>query len=199
VQQLLWARYSDLSDLQYSCWRVTEHQKTCSRCEQCMRIALTALAAGENPQRMGINLNRLMAYSPEWTPVAVSQNKRTPSQRASGARGRSNVVGAIKNTSVGKLAAIVLRANPFRALSWRTWRMLTAYSRLRQRVAALPFPAETGVREAYFAWLDPDMRDRLVRIFSEHFPTEPAERHRDNFERSNILVERAVSRLKSGR
>ncbi len=56
VQQLLWARYPDICDLQYSCWRVGEGQATCSQCEQCLRIAVTALEAGHDPQRMGIDL-----------------------------------------------------------------------------------------------------------------------------------------------
>ena len=72
VQQLLWTRYKDLSDLQYSCWRVEEGQATCSRCEAGMRIAMTALAAGHNPERMGIDLGRLMSYSPNWAPIGNS-------------------------------------------------------------------------------------------------------------------------------
>src|SRR5262249_34892208 len=53
VQQLLWARYPDLCDLQYSCWRVEKGQAACSQCEQCLRISLTALASGADPERMG--------------------------------------------------------------------------------------------------------------------------------------------------
>ncbi len=68
VQRLLWTRYPDLCDLQYSCWRVKEGQSTCSECGQCLRIAMTALADGENPERMGIDMRKLLAYAPNWKP-----------------------------------------------------------------------------------------------------------------------------------
>src|SRR5258708_15864869 len=60
VQQLLWQRYPDLSDLQYSCWRVARNEAACNSCSQCLRIAFGALAIGELPERMGIDLVKLM-------------------------------------------------------------------------------------------------------------------------------------------
>jgi hypothetical protein len=68
VQQLLWHRYGDLCDLQYSCWRVGAGEATCSRCSQCLRVALGALAAGGTPERMGIDLLRLLPAMRDWTP-----------------------------------------------------------------------------------------------------------------------------------
>src|SRR4029077_7600676 len=62
VQQLLWARYSDLCDLQYSCWLLRPGEATCSQCEQCFRIAMTALASGHNPERMGIDLRKVLCH-----------------------------------------------------------------------------------------------------------------------------------------
>src|SRR5678816_80962 len=44
VQHLLWSRYPDLSDLQYSCWLVAKDEAMCSRCRQCLRLAVVALA-----------------------------------------------------------------------------------------------------------------------------------------------------------
>src|SRR5262249_25929701 len=66
VQQLLWARYSDLCDLQYSCWRVGPDEATCSQCEQCFRITMTALASGHNPERMGIDLRKVLCHAPDY-------------------------------------------------------------------------------------------------------------------------------------
>lgn len=68
VQQLLWQRYGDLCDLQYSCWRVAAGEATCSRCSQCLRVALGALAAGGAPERMGIDLIRLLPAMRDWAP-----------------------------------------------------------------------------------------------------------------------------------
>jgi hypothetical protein len=68
VQELLWTRYGDLCDLQYSCWRVGAGEATCSRCSQCLRLALGALAIGETPERMGIDLVRLLLAMRDWSP-----------------------------------------------------------------------------------------------------------------------------------
>ena len=193
VQQLLWTRYKDLSDLQYSCWRVEEGQATCSRCEQCMRIAMTALAAGHNPERMGIDLRRLMSYSSEWTPI----KRQSPSipQMEAGQRALNLVVGAIKRTSTLKLAIIDLSAHPWKLFSAETWQMFAAYRRLRNRVRSLPDAPELGVRVAFLEWLDPDLGDRLISIYETYFPVEQKHRHLKMFERSRMLTERATSTL----
>ena len=193
VQQLLWTRYKDLSDLQYSCWRVEEGQATCSRCEQCMRIAMTALAAGHNPERMGIDLGRLMSYSPEWAPIG-QQSPSIPQMQVR-QRAGNLVAGAINRTGTLKLAIIYLRSNPQKLFSVGTWQMFAAYRRLRNRVRSLPEAPDLGVREAFLDWLDPNLRDRLISIYETYFPFEQKHRHLKVFERSRILTERATSAL----
>ena len=195
VQQLLWARYPDLSDLQYSCWRVTDGERTCSRCEQCMRTALTALAAGHDPQRMGINLRKLMAHAHEWTPIEPERSGPNIPQHVAAQRARMRVVSAIRNTSALRLAATAIKARPSRLFSRKTWRMVRRFGALRERVADLPGAPQMGVREAYFDWLDPQLRDQLIAIFTSQFPREPKAEHIDAFERSNRLVDLATAGL----
>jgi hypothetical protein len=190
VQRLLWARYRDISDLQYSCWRVEQGQATCSRCGDCLRIAMIALGAGHNPEHMGIDLAKLMAYSAEWPPVR-SKSLSIPHDLAT-QRARSVGVGAIKRTSTLRLASIVCKARPARLCSRETWQMLAAYRRLRKRVQGLPDPPKLGVREAFLEWLDPDLRERLIAIYRAHLPLEPKSQHSGVFERSRVLAERAT-------
>jgi hypothetical protein len=192
VQQLLWARYPDLCDLQYSCWRVQPGQKTCSRCEQCLRIAMTALVDGHNPERMGIDLDSIIAYALEW---AREPTPSKPHRISLGGHQRKLVGAMIKRTSVFRLAAIIARRQWSRLLAKTTWRMLVRYQRLRRDFTALPDVPELGVREAFFDWLDPDLRDRLTAIYLSHFPCEPRSEHLGVFERSRILAERAQSKL----
>jgi hypothetical protein len=101
----------------------------------------------------------------------------------------------IKRTSVFRLAAIVARHQWSRLLTKTTWRMLVRYRRLRKGFTALPDAPELGVRESFFDWLDPDLRDRLTAIYLSHFPCEPRAEHSGVFERSRILAERARSKL----
>jgi hypothetical protein len=194
VQRLLWARYPDLCDLQYSCWQVQPGQKTCSHCEQCLRIAMTALADGHNPERMGIDLDSVIAYAPEWARLEPAPPK--PTRRISVAEHQRKLVGGmIKRTSVSQLAAIIARDQPSRLQMETTRRMLVRYQRLRKNFTALPDAPELGVREAFLDWLDPDLRDQLTAIYTSYFPREPRAEHSGVFERSGILTERARSKL----
>jgi hypothetical protein len=84
VQQLLWTRYRDLCDLQYSCWRVGTGEATCSRCSQCLRVALAALALGDSPERMGIDLVRLLPAMRDWQPAAPPRLGGAPLPPAGG-------------------------------------------------------------------------------------------------------------------
>jgi hypothetical protein len=193
VQELLWARYGELSDLQYSCWRVPEGAATCSSCGQCLRIAMTALAAGHNPERMGVDLLKLMSYAPGWSPIA-SESSSIPNDLVA-QRAGSVTAGAIKRTSALRLAIIVLSATPKRSFSRKTWRMLAAYRRLRKRVRDFPHPPTLAVREAFLEWLDPDLRERIAAIYAAYFPLEQRACHSEIFERSRMLTERAISAL----
>jgi hypothetical protein len=191
VQQLLWARYPDLSDLQYSCWRVQIGQDTCSYCEQCLRIAMIALAGGHNPERMGIKLRKLMSYSPNWEP-ALSPNL----PKMTGARRRLGLVAdTIRQVDLWRLIAVAIRPHPKRLLSPTTWWMMWRYSRLRKRACRYRNAPEIGVREAFLEWLDPDLRERLIAIYVEHFALEPRFHHAEVFDRSRILAERAAAAL----
>ena len=195
VQQLLWARYPDLSDLQYSCWRVGLGQNTCSSCEQCMRIAMTAMAKGYNPERMGIDLDRLMAHAPDWEPVRPVGAKVSGPQTVAARRSRSLVVGNIQRTPPARFMAIAVASKPSRLFSRAGWRLLESFRKLRARVADLPAGPQLGVREAFIDWIDPDLREPLRAIFKAHFPSEARAMHAGIFERSATLTERARSAL----
>ena len=175
VQQLLWARYGDLSDLQYSCWRVEEGQATCSRCEQCMRIAMTALAAGHNPERMGIDLGRLMSYSPEWAPIG-QQSPSIPQMQVR-QRAGNLVAGAINRTGTLKLAIIYLRSESSKAL-------FSGYVADVCRIspASEPRPLVTGSSRSWstrgiFGLARSEPSRPSISIYETYFPFEQKHRH----------------------
>jgi hypothetical protein len=196
VQHLLWQRYPDLCDLQYSCWRVGKNEAACSRCAQCLRIAVSALAAGFDPQRMGIDLEVLAAFMPTWPTKWTGEAgpDATPRELVS-RRFERLVCDAIRRVSLRHVAAVAARGSPRRFLSRRTLRLVAAFRDLRRRVGGIPPPPPIGVREAFCDWLDPDLRDRLVAIFRRHLPAEPRSAHAGVHERSAALTERAVAAL----
>jgi hypothetical protein len=195
VQQLLWARYPKICDLQYSCWRVGEGQATCSSCEQCLRIAVTALEAGHDPQRMGIDLVKLISYASTWETTAkrvVAQ--RLPQQDAADAV-IARVADLIRRTPLTHLEQTLARTHLGQSSQHDILKTVEEFRRLQQRVEPWPRPQPIGVREAFFDWLDADLRDALFGIYTSYFPLEPRHRHLEIYERSRTLTSRATSSL----
>lgn len=187
VQRLLWTRYPDLRDLQYSCWRVGPDEATCSACSQCLRIALGALAAGGSPEEMGIDLARLLVWMRDWSP-----------SRPAGAGLPDDQVKASLHGQIARdIAAIPLWAmarelgarDPRRFISRDMVRALRAYASLRSRVLAEtrvgPAP---GYRAGYLALVDTRLRERLAAIYDEAFPRAPTTEYADLLDRTRSLA-----------
>jgi hypothetical protein len=197
VQQLLWARYPDLCDLQYSCWQMGPAEATCSQCKQCFRMAVNALADGHDPQRMGIDLVKMIQYAPSLEPFVDGSRAASPRlpQERGAERRQALVLDAVRRTSLLHVAGVLARGNPWHLVSPDALRTLRTFRRLRKRARQEPRLPPLGVREAYFDLLDPDLRSSLVAIYTEHFGREARSRHLDTFERSLALATRAASSL----
>ncbi len=193
VQQLLWARYSDLCDLQYSCWRVRPGEGTCSECEQCFRIAMTALASGHNPERMGIDLRKVLCHVPDYvtttSPAACILPQDYWIEVAAVVRD------AVCRVSLTHLAAVLAKGRIHVLASREAFRMLWNFYRLQLLARQAPRYQRPGVREAFFDWLDPELRDSVVGIYTRHFSREPRREHFGEYERSRALTLRTTSLL----
>ena len=72
---------------------------------------------------------------------------------------------------------------------------MRGFRRLRRRARRFPPQPRLGVREAFFDWLDPELRDPLVAIYTQHFAREPRGQHIGIYERSRTLTLQATSAL----
>jgi hypothetical protein len=196
VQHLLWTRYPDLSDLQYSCWLVGKDEAACSRCGQCLRLAVIALEKGFDPQRMGIDLETLAAFIPRWNTkwTGSAGPDATPRERVSRRFERLSCQ-SMRRISLWHVALVAARRNPLRLFARRTRGIVAAFRDLRRRVRDIPPETPIGVREAFCDWLDPDLRDRLIAIFRRHLPIEARAAHQDVLERSAAMTARAAAAL----
>jgi hypothetical protein len=195
VQELLWARYPDLCDLQYSCWKVAKDEKTCSRCGQCLRIAMTAMAAGHDPQRMGIDLPKILEFASQLDPAARDPARAVLPSDLVMSRFHALVLDAIRRTSLRHVAYLLAQGDIRRMFSHSTLNSLGLFLVARRRAKHAPTPPKLGVREAFFDWLDPDLRDRLIAIYCSYFVLEPRGRHLPVFERNGALAARASACL----
>ncbi|HVT58435.1 MAG TPA: hypothetical protein VHR45_08540 [Thermoanaerobaculia bacterium] len=168
VQLLLWTRYTDLCDLQYSCWRVGANEAACSRCSQCLRVALSLLALGERPERMGIDLVTLFPALADWRPREIA-NGALPAAIVA-ARLHAQVVRALAATAPSRVLAALAAGGPARLLQPSGWRAFAAYVRLRRRVAAVATaPPAPGYRADFLRGLDPSIAEPVGAVFAEHF------------------------------
>ncbi|MCU1245881.1 MAG: hypothetical protein JWN02_1791 [Acidobacteria bacterium] len=173
IQQLLWQRYPDLSDLQYSCWRVAIDEATCSSCSQCLRIAFAALAIGEWPQRMGIDLVKLIGTMHRWQPRRGGR-PLLPGDRVA-AELHAQTIRTIVATPPRRFAEALKRDG--RLYTPRGLLALDRFRRLRRRLGGESATRAFGYRAAYLVHVDPLVRDAVAEIYAASFSAEETIAH----------------------
>ncbi|MEX1118622.1 MAG: hypothetical protein WEB60_07495, partial [Terrimicrobiaceae bacterium] len=186
VQSLLWTRYPDLADLQYSCWRMDRDEACCNQCSQCLRVALCALSVGGNPARMGIDLHRLLPAMADWYPYPPPppDERLLPKQLVSLELARQ-LVQAIQSIPEARLKLLIDVISD----SSQKSETLAAFARIRKSAADYPVGALTGFRAGYLEWVDPIVREPLHKIYAAAFPLEDPHLTSGMRERSERLGE----------
>jgi hypothetical protein len=174
VQRLLWTRYSDLSDLQYSCWRVGPHEATCSSCSQCLRVAFAVLAIGESPQRMGIDLVKLIGTMQRWEARGSDAPALLPCDRVA-VELHAQTVRSIMTTPVSRFAKAL--ASSGRLLTPRGLLAIDRFRRLRRRLRRIATPPAPGYRPSYLEHVDPLVRERIAAIYADSLFPESGDRY----------------------
>lgn len=190
VQELLAARYPNLSNLQYSCWSLSADEAACSHCVECRNNALNLMAVGHSPAKAGIDLVTLLLDPHLWertlgpppsdaaTPGAAPDLPSAVVSRSV----RHRAVAALASISVDRVSQL-LDDYPERSASDRE-AALAAFKGIRRRAAdqaeaaAAATAATTGYRAGYLELVDEELRARVASILDEHF--EPASR--DSYE-----------------
>lgn len=195
VQQLLWTRYADLRDLQFSCWRVKNHEAVCNQCGQCLRIALDALALSASPACIGVQWGRLLRAMKDWTPLEVDPATTLPLKSVS-AHMHLQMLRSVQAISPFALLKELWRESP-RQLFTREGRAAWAvYRKLRDLAAThRPGPAP-GYRHSFLPLLDPLLRDGVARIFAAHFQPQAGAAYNDLLTRTIALTHWITAPLK---
>lgn len=197
VQQLLWTRYADLRDLQYSCWRVKNDEAVCNNCSQCLRIALAALALGDHPARIGVQLGRLLRAMKDWTPLKLNGAPELPQQMVS-AHLHAQVMRSVQAIAPAAMIKALAQDRPQQLLARDGWEAWAVYRDLRRHATAYqPGPAP-GYRHSFLPLLDPLLSDGVARIFAAHFAPQDGAAYNDVLTRSIALTEWITAPLKEG-
>jgi hypothetical protein len=189
AQELLWTRYDDLCDLQYSCWRTKAGEMMCNRCGQCLRIALCALALGKRASRMGVDWLTLLDEMRGWRPKTLDKPPAAamPTEIVSDQL-HAQVVRDLRAVSWRDVARAIARENPRALMSSRGWRTIAAFRELRREATARGVRPRPGYRAGYMRLVDPALRDPLARIYDEHFDRADESSYADVLGRSEQLI-----------
>lgn len=173
VQRLLTERYSDLLDLQFSCWELARDEVACSRCTECRGIALNLLSDGVPPAAAGIDLVTLLIAQAEWEPdrrrsEVESDNGALPRTLAGRAHEQQELR-CLAGTPVQQVAELMNGDHPTaeRRLA------LDIYERLHRGALSLDIEREPGYRAGYLELVDETLREGVRAIFDEHFAPAP--------------------------
>lgn len=170
VQELLWTRYGDISDLQYSCWRTRVGEMMCNRCSQCLRIALCALALGKQASRMGADLATQLTAMRDWRPNTFGKppEEALPTEIVS-YQLNSQVVRDLRAVSWRDIARAIANDKPGDLLRPRGWKAIAAFRKLQRDAMARDVGPRPGYRAGYLKLVDPLLKDSIAKIYGEHF------------------------------
>ena len=186
VQQLLTTRYTDLRDLQFSCWRTTEERRACSKCSECKRLGWLALSLGEAPSELGIDLLYMLLNYDD--PEVASRVHTYPPSAETSARMKAQTADAVSKVPMRRVVAQLVRERPSALVGPAGWRALARFRRLRREVLSGDHVGPSGYRAGYLETVDPELRDGVAGIFDAHFPREAGETYMAQLERQREAI-----------
>ncbi len=193
VQRLLGRRYSELRDLQYSCWEQRPGEDVCSRCGECFIISVNLMSEGIAPREIGIDLNELLPAQCGWQPGGDPARRRSEVGKLARRHTDERVVRFFRATDASDLASFV-DANGL------SGECLRALDTLRETASAAPEPPpEPGYRAVFLDLIDERLRPGLKSILEEHFEPEPIGNYKHLVENTKLLGKWIAAPLQSER
>jgi hypothetical protein len=166
IERLLWSRYPDVAELQFSCWSAAGGAQACSTCQQCVEIALLLLAQGLSPRKAGIDPAQVMAA---WVTPHPDPHRAHKPRLHSFRTPRDKTVRILQQTPAERVAEI-LAGDPALEES------VESYRKFRARVLDESIPPHPGYIPGFLDLMDDHLREPLRAIFDEQFtPTSDPE------------------------
>jgi hypothetical protein len=192
VQGLLWRRYPELTDLQFSCWLAAAGAQACGTCHQCFEIGMVVLAEGRSPSRVGIDPVRMVCSRAAWQPDQISPGTRRPLHPTRS--GRDHVLRSLRATAPEQVAQI-LDADPACRGHSELGQALDVYARLHAAASELDIPPAPGYVGGFLELIDPDLREPLRAIVEQYFEAAPKREFAGTVGRSRALTARIAEPL----
>ncbi len=190
VQELLWTRYADISDLQYSCWRTKVGEMMCNNCSQCLRIALCALALGKRASRIGADWARLLNEMRDWRPKTIDKpvEEALPTEIVS-QQLHLQVIRDLQAVSWRDIMQALARDGVGALLLPRGWKAVSAFRKLKRVARARDAGPRPGYRTGYLRLADPLLKDSIGKIYDEHFERGDESSYSGALARSEAMID----------
>ncbi|HKQ78529.1 MAG TPA: hypothetical protein VJ810_32825 [Blastocatellia bacterium] len=189
VQELLWTRYGDISDLQYSCWRTRVGEMMCNNCSQCLRIALCALALGKQASQIGADWATLLNEMRDWRPKVINKplEEAMPAEIVS-QQLHLQVIRDLQAVSWRDITQALVSDRPGALLRPRGWKAISAFRKLRRDAMARDAGPRPGYRTGYLRLANPLLKDRVAKIYGEHFNPDDESSYAGVLARSEAMI-----------
>lgn len=165
IHRLLAHRYSELRDLQYSCYQQTSaEQPVCNACFTCFKASLYLISEGVSPSEIGSDGARVVVSRSNWRPYeAAGAHATGTAARVYARRMDDQLVRVLRRIDLDEFA----RLTDGEHLSPKS---RESFEGLRAAAIAAPDPPpEPGYWSEYIDLMPEAIRPGIGSIFSEHF------------------------------
>lgn len=189
IHHLLNTRFTDIRDLQYSCWEQQPGEAACSRCSTCLQSAVNLMRDDVSPSEIGIDLNELLIAKRDWRPRPFVDET-----------GTAELV-SVRRYIEGHSTRFLREQNAetlerFAGPGGLSKEARIAANRICAAAAQAPDPGpQPGYRAGYLELVNPALRKGLESIIKEHFEPEPPENYAELLRNTRMLSEWITSPL----
>lgn len=158
VESLIRKRYTDLADLQISCfWMKKPTERSCSRCIKCLRVAMMLMAVGDDPATLDIDLGRLFSPPYDYDLTKAQMGGQTIAYAS-----------AMIDRSVAR--RFFPRRNLLEKLGLREPLSFKEFRRAADTLAVYTRREVASTHLEYFRYVPESLRDRIKAISIEYWP-----------------------------
>lgn len=192
IQRILDQRYTDLSELQYSCFSQLPGEDVCSNCFNCLKTSLHKMSDGTSPSDIAIDLNRVLAARSDWTPGNDGELRSSVGE-ITGKRQNEHLVRVLRGLDVDRVAQFAPGGELSPAAE-------AGLAQLRDTAFNAPDPpAEPGYLAGYLELLEEPLRSGMAEILSEHFEEAPLADYEHLLANTRMLSDWIAAPLAAGR
>lgn len=193
VQELLTKRYSELADLQCSCWKVTEQTKACSVCGECKRLSLVSLSVGGNPKDLGVNLIEMFNNYEVPNISSIEEHDHISPKTIANISFQNQYNLAYNRLNMIRLCSYLILNQPKEFFTYSGWRAINKFRILKALHNELTINYSSSYMANYLEFIEEPFKSKLQFILSDAFDVESESIYDQQFKNLKLNIEKLNS------